>query len=205
MADLFDAWAPGHALHVIQRGFAGRDCFRSDRDRLAYLHWLGRFGAQAGCALHAYVLMKNHVHVLLTPSRANGVSRLMHALAEKHGALVEPAGGPVWDPRHEVWPVHPRRYLLACMRYIELNPVRAELVVQPSDYPWSSHRANALGREDGLVSPHAHYYALGRTATARRTAYRAMFRADVARSPRAEYRVTRRGGAVQHYAHGLSA
>jgi putative transposase len=197
MADLFDAHAPGHALHVIQRGFAGRDCFRAERDRLAYLHWMGRFSAASGCAVHAYVLMKNHVHVLLTPSRTNGVSRLMHSLAERHTRLFAQTrdAAPIWEPRHEVWAVHPRRYLLSCMRYIELNPVRAELVIDPGDYPWSSYRANALGKEDGLVSPHAHYYALGRTAAARRAAYRAMFRIDAARSPRAAYHVYRR---VQH-------
>ena len=192
MGDLFsDAYVPGHALHVIQRGFARRDCFRGERDRLAYLHWLARFASASGCAVHAYVLMKNHVHVLLTPSRSNGVSRLMHSIGERHTKLVaaEPSD-PVWEPRFEVWPVHPRRYLLSCMRYIELNPVRAELVAHPSEYPWSSYRANALGREDGLVTPHPHYFALGRTPRQRRAAYRSLFASGhIARSPKVPYRV----------------
>ena len=115
----------------------------------------------------------------------------MHAIGERHTKLVGAEHcGPVWEPRFEVWPVHPRRYLLSCMRYIELNPVRAELVTDPAEYPWSSYRANALGKEDGLVTPHAHYYALGRTATARRSAYRAMFRPETLRSPRSEYRLS---------------
>ncbi len=170
---------PGHPLHLIQRGWCRADCFFTERDRLAYLHWLARIGGRTGCALHAYVLMKNHVHLLVTPSRADSAALLMRLLAERYQRHAEETLGfetAVWEKRYEAWPVYPRRYLLACMRYIELNPVRAGLVELPGQHRWSSYRANALGQEDARITPHVFYYALGRTAAARQAAYRAMFR-----------------------------
>ncbi|MDH4093763.1 MAG: hypothetical protein OEV81_03155 [Betaproteobacteria bacterium] len=115
----------------------------------------------ADCVVHAYALMATHAHLLLTPLCADGAS----ALARRLGASDLDAS-----------PVLARRYLLACMRYIELNPVRAGLVRHPADFRWSSYRANALGEPDTLVTPHAAYCALGRNAEARRAAYRASFR-----------------------------
>jgi putative transposase len=155
---------PGHALHVIRRGVLRRPCFPGEDDRADFLGSLGRVAAAEGCAVHAYALMGNHVHLLVTPSRAPSVARLMRALAS-----------PLWDARYEAWPVHQRRYLLACMRYIELNPVRAGIVPGAGDYPWSSYAANALGEDNPLLTPHPHYVALGRSPAARRAAYRALF------------------------------
>lgn len=166
---------PGHPLHVTQR----QGCFFGTPDRLAYRDELGRQAGEQGCALHAYALMGNHVHLLLTPQRRDGVTALMQALARRHAQyLAEAQGyeGPLWDEAFETTPVHVRQYLLACMRYIELNPVRAGLVRRPQAYPWSSFRANALGEADALITPHAHYCALGRTGEARQAAYRALFR-----------------------------
>jgi putative transposase len=113
--------------------------------------------------VHAYVLMGNHVHLLVTPARAHGGTELLREL-----------GGSVEEL--DATPVVASRYLLSCMRYIELNPVRAGLVQRPADYRWSSYRANVLGRQDALVTPHPCYYALGRTPQARRAAYRATIR-----------------------------
>jgi len=146
---------PGVALHLVQRGCA--------LERLDYLERLRVTAGSAGCSVHAYALMGSHVHLLATPARRDAASRMMRELGARTGAL-------------DATPVIAARYLLACMRYIELNPVRAGLVYQPSAYRWSSHRANALGLADPLLTPHATYYALGRTPAERHAAYRATFR-----------------------------
>ena len=159
MARLACPQQPGVALHLVQRGRAA--CFFGEQDRLAYLERLRKSSAMHECPVHAYVLMGNHVHLLVTPARANGGSELLHALAAEE---------------FDATPVLAARYLLHCMRYIELNPVRAKLVELAADYRWSSYRANALGGEDALVTPHPVYYALGRTARARCAAWRARTR-----------------------------
>jgi putative transposase len=149
---------PGVALHLVQRGRGA--CFFGEEDRLGYLERLRTSSTGLECPVHAYVLMGNHVHLLVTPARANGGTGLLREL-----------GGSVEEL--DATPVVASRYLLACMRYIELNPVRAGLVKSAADYRWSSYRANVLGKEDALVTPHPCYYALGRTPQARRAAYRA--------------------------------
>jgi putative transposase len=118
--------------------------------------------------------MRNHVHLLLTPSRINGVSAFMHAANEIYARDVERAAA-VWEDRYEASPVYVRRYVLGCMRYIELNPVCAGLVKRPGDYRWSSFCANALGKPDALVTPHPFYYGLGRSVELRQAAYRTLF------------------------------
>lgn len=139
---------PGVALHLVQRGGAA--------DPAAILACLRTAAAAGDCPVHAYVLMDSHRHLLATPARRDAATRMLRAL-----------GGEV-----DATPVVAPRYLLACMRYIELNPVRAGIVRWPAQYPWSSYRANALGEEDALVTPHPWYYALGRTPQARRAAWR---------------------------------
>ncbi len=143
---------PGIPLHVVLRGAVS--------DLAGVVH-------AAECALHAYACLATHAHLLMTSSRAAAAVRLARA-----------AGVASYDAT----PVVARRYLLACMRYIELNPVRAGIVRHPAEYRASSYRANALGEPDALVTPHAVYFALGRDAQSRRAAYRAGFRA-AARSP----------------------
>ncbi len=170
---------PGHPLHVIQRGRLRSACFFGEEDCLAYLDWLGRCAANFSCSVHAYVLMGNHVHLLLTPSRAGGVARLMRCLGEHYAAYIHNVHRRdvvLWEDRYQARPVDVGRYLLSCMRYIELNPVRARVVAWPGQYRWSSFRANALGQNDPLVTPHAHYCVLGRSPEARQAAYRALFR-----------------------------
>ena len=170
---------PGHPLHIIQRGRLKSACFFSDEDCEAYLGWLGRYATHFACSVHAYVLMGNHVHLLLTPSRANGADSMMRTLGKRYARHVDAVhhrDGAIWEDRYESFPVHFGRYLLACMRYIELNPVRARVVASPGQYRWSSFHANALGKHDPLLLPHAHYCALGRSAELRHTAYRALFR-----------------------------
>jgi putative transposase len=193
MPELRQSHTPGHPLHVIQRGWLRAACFFHDHDRIAYLNCLAQDSRRLGCALHAYALMGNHVHLLLTPERAHSVTRLMHCLAEHHERYTRKTPGrddtlqdghasPLWEKSFETIRVHVRQYLLACMRYIELNPVRAGLVSRPQAYRWSSFRANALGAEDALLTPHAHYCTLGRSPEIRQAAYRTMFKQQVARA-----------------------
>jgi len=146
---------PGVALHLVRRGGA--------QDAAACLVRLRAISERHRCAIHAYVLMGNHAHLLLTPARTGSAPAFMEGLGGDFDAT----------------PVHARRYLLACMRYIELNPVRAGLARDPADYRWSSHRANALGEADPLLTPHALYFALGRSAAERCAAYRDGFGARI--------------------------
>jgi len=165
---------PGVPLHVVQRGPSA--CFPVARDCIAYLEALREAAAGERCAVHAYALMSNHVHLLFTPSRAGGATRLMRAAADGYGRhLAEAHGfeGELWEQGFDATPVHARRYFFHCMRYIEANPVRARLVREPGDYRWSSWRANALGEDDALVAPHPWYCALGRSRGERCTTYRA--------------------------------
>jgi putative transposase len=168
----------GVALHLIQRGRGRAACFFRERDGRAYLHWLRAFAARCECAVHAYVLMSNHVHLLVTPARKEGASQLMRAVATRYARhLAEERGraGALWEEPFDASPVYAPRYLLSCMRYIEENPVRAGLAGDPDAYRWSSFGANAWGRDDPVVTPHALYCALGRSPEARRARYRAMF------------------------------
>ena len=179
MRGIRQAHIPGHPLHVIQRGWLRTACFSCDEDRLAFLREMARHTGDLGCAVHAYTLMGNHVHLLLTPSRRDSVTQLMDMLKERYAGYIRETyehSDPLWEKGFEATPVHVRQYFLACMRYIELNPVRAGLVKLPQAYRWSSFRANALGKEDPLVTPHAHYCVLGRSEEMRRAAYRAMFK-----------------------------
>ena len=153
--------------HLIQRSRGS--WFSCAEERLSYIEALCTFAPHYECAVHAYVLMENHAHLLVTSPDSSGGADLARALAGE-----EP----------EIRPVHARRYLLACMRYIELNPVRASIVDGPAEYRWSSYRANALGYTDPIVTPHPVYYALGRSAEARREAYARFVRRGFARPDR---------------------
>ncbi|TMH74398.1 MAG: transposase [Betaproteobacteria bacterium] len=124
-------------LHVVQRARERRVCFSCTGDRAAYLEALRECAARAECAVHAYALMGNHVHLLLTPVRAEGAARLMPALAAGYAYYLATAYGhedSVWEEPYDASPVHARAHLLACMRYIEENPVRAGLAAHPGAY-----------------------------------------------------------------------
>jgi len=161
-------------LHVVQRGRERYACFSCARDRAAYLDALRACSAQQTCAIHAYALMGNHVHLLLTSGRPAGPSRLVPAIVSAYARyLSDEYGheGAVWEETYDATPVHTRRQLVACMRYIEGNPVRAGLARSPDAWRWSSYRANALGEHDALITPHSHYCSLGRSPEERRSAY----------------------------------
>lgn len=142
---------PGIPQHVVQRGNNRLPCFLDDEDRQRYLQCLLQALDRFGCRLHAYVLMSNHVHLLLTPGEAGALSRLMHTFARNYAGLFNGRHGrtgTLWEGRYKACLVDSGPYFLACSRYIELNPVRAWMVARPGDYPWSSYGAHVGERED---------------------------------------------------------
>ena len=168
---------PGVALHVIQRGNNRGNCFFGDGDRLAYLHYLDAFAREAECAVHAYCLMTNHVHLLLTPSDANACTMLMRSLNQHYVQYlnrVHERTGNLWEGRYRSCAAMSEQYVLACYRYIELNPVRAGIVAHPGHYLWSSYRCNAERRPDTMLVPHPSYLALGSDFVHRKDAYRTL-------------------------------
>jgi putative transposase len=168
----------GLPVHLVQRGNNRAPTFFADEDRRKYLGWLGEAAERWDCALHAYVLMTNHVHLLMTPADDDGISRAMQYVGRRYVPHINRSRnrtGTLWEGRFKSSLVQTDAYLLACYRYIELNPVRAGLVAAPGDYPWSSYACNALGRDDPLLTPHDDYLGLGRSDDARRAAYRRLF------------------------------
>ena len=176
---------PGIPQHVVQRGNDRQPCFFREEDYLRYLQELKELALRCQCAVHAYVLMTNHVHLLLTPKKAQSVPKLLISLGRRYVQYVNTTyrrTGTLWDSRYKSSLIQAETYLLECMRYIEMNPVRAAMVEDPAHYRWSSYRANGLGQADALIAPHALYLALGRTAAVRLEAYRALFRAHLDQS-----------------------
>ena len=156
-----------------------------ESDYAAYLTWLEEAAARYRCAVHAYVRMTNRVHVLVTPRTSDGVSRMMQYLGRKYVPYINHrygTTGTLWEGRFKASLIDAEDYLFSCMRHIELNPVRAAMVKSPAHYRWSSYRANAQGKEDALIAPHARYLALGRTSAARSEAYRALFKSSLSDS-----------------------
>lgn len=163
--------------HIVQRGNDRRPCFFQDIDHVRYLDELRDIAQREGCAVHAYVLMTNHVHLLVTPTETGRLGRMMQALGRRYVRYVNDRyhrTGTLWEGRYKACPVDGDTYLLRCYRYIELNPVRPAMVADPTDYRWSSYPANALGQHDPLLTPHPGYLALGADPATRRQAYRAL-------------------------------
>lgn len=168
----------GVPLHIVQRGHNRQPCFFAIADYLAYLEWLGEAARKSGCQVHAYALMTNHVHLLVSPGDAQSVSRMMVALGRQYVPYVNAVyqrSGTLWEGRYKSSLVQTDVYLLACMRYIELNPVRAGMCPDPADYRWTSYRANALGEAQSWLTPHPLYASLGHDEPSRLAAYRALF------------------------------
>lgn len=173
---------PNVPLHIIQRGNNRQACFFADEDYRFYLDKLARASSHAGCQIHAYALMTNHVHLLVTSNQSQGVGDMMKMLGQRYVQYVNRAyrrSGTLWEGRFRSCPIQEDTYLLSCMRYIELNPVRAGMVAHPGDYPWSSYRGNAQGEANELLTPHPLYLSLGHTDDARHTAYRELFRHEL--------------------------
>ena len=161
--------------HVIQRGNDRRACFFTDVDYVRYLDELREITVREGCAVHAYVLMTNHVHLLMTPTEVGQVARVMQALGRRYVRFVNDRyhrTGTLWEGRYKACLVDSETYLLSCYRYIELNPVRAAMVLNAEHYPWSSFACNAMGKPDPLVRPHPAYARPGTYVAERCEAYR---------------------------------
>jgi len=170
---------PGVPLHLIQRGNNRQACFFAEDDYLAYLGWLEEYAKVSDCDIHAYVLMTNHVHLLLTPRAAGSAGDLMKRLGQRYVQYVNRTyrrSGTLWEGRFRSCLTGEEGYVLGCYRYIELNPVRANMVEHPGEYPWSSYRANAQGSPASVLTPHPLYMALGRDEEHRQAAYRELFR-----------------------------
>jgi putative transposase len=174
MARLARLTVPGYPHHVIQRGNNRQPIFVTDEDRKLLLQLVEAHAKALGVAIHSYVLMDNHFHLLATPKDASGLPKLMQAVGrryvrhfnDRHGRT-----GTLWEGRYKSTLIQAERYLLACMVYIDLNPVRAGIVGSAVEFPWSSHRSYVGQGSDRVVTPHPLFWALGNTPFAREQAY----------------------------------
>lgn len=169
---------PDIPLHIIQRGNNRSACFYSDEDYIFYIETLAVLAELYGCKVHALCLMTNYVHLLLTPTCCAGAGLLMKGLGQRYVQYVNRTcqrTGTLWEGRFRSCLVQQDNYVLACYRYIEMNPVRAGMVIHPGDYRWTSYRANAQGELSGFISPHAVYSELGSGSAQRAEAYRSIF------------------------------
>ena len=189
MARLPRLTLPGYPHHVIQRGNNRQPIFASPAQRQTLLDLLHDNAGKFEVAIHAYVLMGNHFHLLATPQTADGLPQMMQAVGRRYVRLFNNAQGrtgTLWEGRYKSTLIQTDRYLLACMAYIDLNPVRAGLVAQAADYPWSSHGHYAGLRTDKLITPHPLYWELGNTPFAREGAYADLVRSGVTERQQAD-------------------
>ena len=173
---------PGQPQHVILRGNNRNDIFVSEGDYHFFKECLQTAAQQHGCDIHAYVLMTNHVHLLLTPLQQNSISKMMQSIGRRYVQYFnfrQSRSGTLWEGRYKATLIDSERYLLTCYRYIEMNPVRAGMVSQPGEYPWSSYLCHAEGELDSLINDHELFTRLGRNKDVRQTAYRALFQSAV--------------------------
>lgn len=200
MARLPRLTAPGFPHHLIQRGNNQQPTFVDEVDCARYLGELAALAPLHGLAVHAYVLMPNHVHLLATPSGRETLAKVMQALGRRYVRQFNDRHrrtGTLWEGRFRSTVVESDRYLLACMRYIEMNPVRAGLVSEPGRYRWSSHAHHAGLRVDPLVREHEVYWSLGNTPFERQSAYKRLFEQELEASELLAIRyATHRGWAL---------
>ena len=171
----------GIPQHIVQRGNNRQICFASDDDIAAYANWLHEAALKYEVLIHAWVFMTNHVHLLVTPQVELASSLMMQYIGRHYVHYFNykyRRAGTLWEGRYHSNLLQQEHYLLACQRYIELNPVRAKMVADPADYKWSSYRSNALGVKSEMLTPHPVYMSLGRTKASRLLNYRALFGAD---------------------------
>ena len=172
----------GIPQHIIQRGNNRQVCFASEQDLAVYARFLDDYARQYSVAIHAWVLMTNHVHILATPYENEAVSKMMQAVGRRYVRYFNreyKRSGTLWEGRFKSSLVQSETYFLQCQRYIELNPVRAGMVSDPAEYIWSSYQSNGLGKKIKLLTPHDEYKQLGKTDAQRQKAYRSLFRVHV--------------------------
>ncbi|BBB26398.1 transposase [Amphritea japonica] len=178
MARLPRLFLPGCPQHIIQRGNNRQATFFTDEDYKVYIDKLSLYADKHKVQIHAYVLMTNHVHLLLTAVDEWSISKLMQSLGRYYVLYINKTyqrTGTLWDGRYKSTLVDSDTYLLTVMRYIELNSVRAAMVEHPVEYPWSSYQANAVGKSIVLISPHEVYQQLGKTQAERLSSYVSLF------------------------------
>lgn len=171
-------FVPGYPQHVIQRGVDRQAVFFRATDYELYIRAISDASIEHECQIHAYVLMTNHTHLLITPRHARSIPLLMQSMGRNYVQTLNRKyrrTGTLWEGRYKACLIQDNRYLLACQRYIELNPVRAGLVSNPADYRYSSFRHNAFGCENSLITAHPTYLALAENDDERRAAYKALF------------------------------
>ena len=171
-------YVPGIPVHVVQRGHNKDPAFFDDLDYHEYLRCLKRAADTEECEVHAYVLMTNHVHLLLSPARSDSIGRIFQSLGRHYVRYINDAyqkRGALWEGRYKSHLVQSQTYFLACMRYIELNPVRASMVTHPAQYRWSSYAANALGVSNPVIRAHSEYLALGNSLANCCASYQELF------------------------------
>ncbi len=175
-------FVPGVPVHIVQRGQSRQEVFYEENDYLAYLRWLKEGAKRYRVDIHAYALMTNHIHILATAIDTDGITRMMQYVGRHYVPYINRTygtSGSIWEGRYKASLIHDEEYLLTCMRYIELNPVRANMVRSPGQYRWSSYRSNGQGKRDELINPHAIYRELGKAQLARLEAYKAIFKAHM--------------------------
>ncbi len=175
-------FVPDVPVHVVQRGNNRQALFFEYNDYRLFLDWLAEAAGKHGCTVHAYALMTNHVHLLMTPLEGGALSTTLQALGRRFVPYINHSygrTGTLWEGRFKASVVQEEAYLLTCYRYIEMNPVRARMVGAPEDYPWTSYRANALGEKNALVSPQDLYLARGENPPERQAAYRELVESRV--------------------------
>lgn len=182
MARLPRLTLPGYPHHIIQRGNNRQAIFATTADYQALLGLIDVHAKKFGVDVHAYVLMSNHFHLLATPQTDTGLPQMMQAVGRSYVRYfndLQGRTGTLWEGRYRSTLIQTERYLLACMAYIDLNPVRAGLVTEAVDYPWSSHGLYVGVRQDKLIAPHPLYWGLANTPFGREAAYADLVRAGI--------------------------
>jgi putative transposase len=175
MARLPRLVVPDQPHHVIQRGLDHRQIFQDAADHEFFLKWLREAAKMFKVAIHAYVLMPDHVHLLVSPADETGLARMMQWIGRQYVPYFNRKynrEGTLWKGRYRATVIDPESYFMTCCRYIELNPVRCEMVAEPADHQWSSYLHHIGAKQDPVVTDHAKYWALGNTPFDREAAYK---------------------------------
>tara|TARA_R110002073_G_C9412255_1_gene575365 strand:- start:787 stop:1488 length:702 start_codon:yes stop_codon:yes gene_type:complete len=175
----------GNVYDIFQKRNTRETCFFEPENYRTYLKYMSEVLPLYGNSLHAYCLMTNHVHLLITPCLENSISNLMKVVCSRYAQYINrkySRTGTLWEGRHKSSAIDSQNYLLKCYRYIELNPVRASMVVRPEEYVWTSYHYNAWGYQDNLISAHETYLALGQKSQEHRCSiYRKLFKKTLSR------------------------
>ena len=185
MARLPRYFVKGQAQHIIQRGNNREPVFANNDDYHFYLQCLDEAARQHELHIHAYVLMTNHVHLLVSPTTEDSIPKTLQSVGRRYVQYFNyhyERTGTLWEGRYKATLIDSERYLLTCMRYIELNPVRADMVNHPREYAWSSYPANALGQNNVFLTTHSLYQRLGSNDAQRQSAYRQLFRSAIGKT-----------------------